>query len=46
MNGILSTLEKILPRNKINVFGKDSLMKSSIPYYMLTVITLSGLVGD
>lgn len=31
-------LEGWLPRKKIDIFGKDSLLNSSIPYYMLTII--------
>jgi hypothetical protein len=31
-------LEKILPVKKIDIFGKDSLMMTSIPYYMLTFL--------
>jgi hypothetical protein len=35
-----------LPRKRIDIFGKDSLLKSSLPYYMLTVIPAIVLVMD
>jgi len=31
-------VEKLLPAKKINIFGKDSLMMTSFPYYLLTLI--------
>ena len=38
MMQIISQLEKILPRNKLDIFGKDSLLKTSLPYYTLTLL--------
>ena len=37
---VSKSLSSVLPSNKVNIFGHDSLMMSAIPYYMLTVITL------
>ena len=38
MSLLIDRLEAILPRTKINIFGKKSWMDSTLPYYMLTVI--------
>lgn len=39
-------LEARLPHKKIDIFGKDSLLKSSLPYYMLTIIPAIVLTLD
>jgi hypothetical protein len=44
MDHIVSLVEKMLPAKKIDVFGKDSLMKSSVPYYLMAVVLLYGSV--
>ena len=44
MNRIIATIERALPRSKIDIFGKDSLIHTSVPYYFLSVITLAGLM--
>lgn len=38
MSLLIDRLEAILPRKKIDIFGKNSMMDSTLPYYMLTVI--------
>jgi hypothetical protein len=35
-----------LPRNKIDVFGKDGLLTHSLPYYVLALLTFLGLCLD
>jgi len=42
MPRIIAILEKWLPRNKFDVFGKESLLKTSIPYYILTLLATIG----
>ena len=44
MNWIIGELEKRLPRNKIDIFGKDSLLKTCLPYYILAIISASGFL--
>ncbi len=43
MDSIISRLEKILPRNKVDIFGKNSLIHSPLPYYILAALTAYGL---
>ena len=45
MDAVVSLVEKMLPAKKIDVFGKDSLMNSSVPYYILAAIILYGTVS-
>lgn len=45
MDAVVSLLEKMLPAKKIDVFGKDSLMNSSGPYYILAAIMLYGAIS-
>ncbi len=42
MDQLVTLVEKMLPAKKIDVFGKDSLMNSSLPYYLLAAIMLYG----
>jgi hypothetical protein len=44
MTQMITRLEQWLPRQKIDIFGKGSLMSSSLPYYTLALLTASGLV--
>ena len=44
MQDLIARLEKCLPRNKFDVFGKDSLLKTSVPYYILTLLPTIGLL--
>ena len=44
MSSFIARLEKCLPRKKFDVFGKDSLLKTSIPYYILTLLPTIGLL--
>lgn len=46
MSQVISWLEHWLPRKKIDIFGKDSLLKTSLPYYILTVLPAIGLFVD
>ena len=38
MSGVIALIEKYLPKNKINIFGKSSLMMSPVPYFLMTVL--------
>ena len=38
MDAIVKSVEKLIPAKKIDIFGKDSLMNSSLPYYLLPLI--------
>jgi alkane 1-monooxygenase len=40
---LIQRLEQRLPRSKLDVFGRDSLLKTSIPYYILTLLPALGL---
>jgi hypothetical protein len=42
MDAAVSLVEKMMPGKKIDVFGKDSLMSSSVPYYILAAIMFYG----
>lgn len=46
MTQVIDRLEKWLPRKRLDIFGKDSLMKSSWPYYLLTLIPFIGFISD
>jgi hypothetical protein len=43
MDAFVGFFERLLPTKKVDVFGKDSLMNSSIPYYLLPAILLYGI---
>lgn len=40
MDKVTKSICRLLPSNKIDVFGKDSLLNSTFPYYLLPLITL------
>ena len=42
---ILSRVAGLFPEKKLNCFGQDSLMTTSIPYYLIMVSTLGFLTG-
>jgi hypothetical protein len=39
-------IEKALPSKKLDIFGKNSLLNSTIPYYLLALLSLSGLLFE
>lgn len=43
---LIEKLETLLPHTKIDIFGKKSLMDSSLPYYLLTVLSIAALLID
>lgn len=45
MNAVISGIEKILPKRKVDVFGKNSLMFNSLPYYFLFSIMILFRLG-
>lgn len=45
MNIIVDKIENLLPKSKIDVFGKDQLLHSTIPYYMLAGLMMLALFG-
>jgi hypothetical protein len=46
MNALISKLERNLPRKKIDIFGEGSLMKTSVPYYFLALLTATGFMME
>ena len=46
MTQLISSLERWFPRKKLDIFGKDSLLKTSLPYYLLTVLPMINLFND
>ena len=40
---LISRLERLLPAKKIKVDPKASLLMSTVPYYLLAIITLAGI---
>lgn len=38
MDILVNKIENILPKKKIDIFGKNSLMFNTFPYYLLAVI--------
>lgn len=43
MTGFVSFLEHLLPTKRVDVFGKDSLMSSCLPYLILPALTIYAL---
>lgn len=37
-------IEKALPSKRLDIFGKNSLINSTIPYYVLALLSLSGVM--
>ncbi len=46
MSQLMERLESLLPNRKLDIFGKDSLLHSTAPYYLLTILPAAGLIGD
>ena len=45
MNRVRNVIERNLPTSKLNIFGKDSWMNSTLPYYILIVVEVLTVVG-
>jgi hypothetical protein len=45
MKAIISKVEEVLPRSKINIFGKDQLLNNTFPYYLLAVLMVIAFFG-
>lgn len=45
MDYLVAKMERALPRKKIDIFGQDSLINSSIPYYTLALLSTIGIVA-
>ena len=47
MSKVFKQIQKIVPTSKIDIFGPNSLMNSTLPYYLLTltavIATMSGI---
>lgn len=43
---LIDKIEKWLPRNKIDIFGKNEVVKTSLPYYIMAFVTSLGLLAD
>ena len=46
MSAIVDALERILPRKRLHIFGPDSLLMTSLPYYVLALLALGGLSNN
>jgi len=46
MSQIIERIEKILPSKRLDIFGKNSLLNSTIPYYLLTLLPLSAIMAE
>jgi hypothetical protein len=46
MSQIIERLESILPKKKLDIFGKNSLLHSTIPYYLLALLPAAGIAGN
>jgi hypothetical protein len=46
INELFAGLERWLPKKRVDLFDRDSLMKTALPYYFLSVMTLVGLLVD
>ncbi len=46
MSQLIDMIEKALPSKKLDIFGKNSLLNSTIPYYLLALLSLSGLLFE
>lgn len=42
MQALVTTLEKLVPARKINIFKEEALLMSSLPYYSLLLVMLLG----
>lgn len=40
MDKVTKSICRLLPSNKMDLFGKNSLLDSALPYYMLPLITI------
>jgi hypothetical protein len=45
MDAIVTAFLRLIPSKKIDMFGKDSLMSSSLPYYLLPVVVGYGILS-
>jgi apolipoprotein N-acyltransferase len=46
MSQIIERLESILPKKKLDIFGKNSLLHSTIPYYLLALLPAAGIAAS
>ncbi len=44
MELLVAKIQQWLPRRRFNIFGKDSLINSSLPYYTLPLLLAAGLL--
>lgn len=45
MEIIADKMEALLPKKKIDIFGKDSLLHNTFPYYLLAFLIFSAHFG-
>ncbi len=43
MTSFLNSIRQSIAAKKIHIFGKDDLLHSSIPYYLITALMLYGI---
>jgi|688.fasta_scaffold1098265_2 hypothetical protein len=46
MSQIIERLESILPKKKLDIFGQNSLIHSTIPYYLLALLLAAGIASS
>ena len=46
MENFVTAIDRLLPRKKIDIFGKDSWLKTSLPYYLLPALILRFIIGS
>ena len=44
MESMVTAFLRLIPSKKIDMFGEDSLMSSSLPYYLLPVVVGYGIL--
>jgi len=44
MEAMVTAFLRLIPSKKIDMFGEDSLMSSSLPYYLLPVVVGYGIL--
>lgn len=43
---MIKKIEQWLPRNKFEIFGKNNVVKSPLPYYIMAFVTSLGFLAD
>lgn len=46
LDTLVAKMEYLLPRKKVDIFGKGQLMHTSVPYYLLSLLMLGTYKGN